>query len=389
MMLPRTLLALLGVAAFLGACSTISETAHKLNPFSSSEPKIKAAQLDAIEATAELRVDWQANAGAGGDYVFSPAIVGETVYAAARDGSITRYDSGRQAWRIGAAAPLSGGVGAGAKVVVVGTAKAEVLAFNADNGSPLWKAQVSSEILAAPTVADGLVIVRSGDSRIHGLDAKDGKRRWVYQRTTPSLSLRSNVGVRLTERVVLAGFPGGKLVAINVLNGAAVWEVTVGQPKGATELERVADVTSLPVVADRQVCAVAFQGRLACFDPASGSLQWGHEMSSSAGLDADRRYVYVTDDKGTVHAFDRENGTVRWTQDKLFMRGVSRPLAVGRFVAVADYQGFVHLLNREDGTFAARLATDGSAVMADPLPLPGGMLVQTRNGGLFALSIRQ
>lgn len=384
----KTLLALLGAVACIGGCSTISETANKLNPFSSSEPKIKAAQLEPFEAKADFRVDWQAGVGAGGDYVFTPAVVGESVYAAARDGSITRYDGGRQTWRVAAGQPLSGGVGADAKVVAVGTAKGEVLAFDAENGNPLWKAQVSSEILAAPTIADGRVIVRSGDSRLHALDVNDGKRRWVYQRTTPSLSLRSNVGVLLVQGVVLAGFPGGKLVAVNAQNGAALWEVTVAQPKGSTELERVADVTSLPVVAEHQICAVAFQGRLACFDPNAGNLLWGHEMSSSAGLDVDGRFVYVSDDKGTVQAFDRESGTVRWTQDKLLMRRVSRPLAIGRFVAVADYQGFVHLLNREDGTFVARLATDGSAVAADLLPLAGGMLVQTRNGGLFALSIR-
>jgi outer membrane protein assembly factor BamB len=110
-------------------------------------------------------------------------------------------------------------------------------------------------------------------------------------------------------------------------------------------------------------------------------------MSSSAGLDIDRRSVYVTDEKGKVQAFDRENGTARWTQEKLLLRRVSRPLAVGRYVAVADYQGFVHLLDREDGSFVARLATDGSPVLADLQALPGGLLVQTKNGGLFAFSI--
>jgi hypothetical protein len=36
----------------------------------------------------------------------------------------------------------------------------------------------------------------------------------------------------------------------------------------------------------------------------------------------------------------------------------------------------------------ARIATDGSAVRAAPLPIPGGVLVQTRNGGLFAISLK-
>jgi outer membrane protein assembly factor BamB len=159
-------------------------------------------------------------------------------------------------------------------------------------------------------------------------------------------------------------------------------------PKGATELERVADVTSSPAVSGTTICAAAYQGRVACFESNSGNTLWSREMSSSVGLDMDSRYVYVTDDKGAVHCLDRNSGASVWKQDKLGLRSVSRPLAIGNHVAVADYQGFVHLLRREDGAFAARIATDGSAVRTEPQRLGDGLLVQTANGGLHALDAR-
>ena len=372
-------------AVLLGACSTV----EKLNPFGPSDPKAKAAELTAIQATGELKILWKDNVGSAGAFTFSPAVVGDSIYAAGRDGTVARFDGGRQVWRISAGQPLSGGVGSDGKLVVVGTPKGEVLAFDAAAGRETWKARVSSEVLAAPAVADGLAIVRSGDSRIFGFDAADGKRRWVYQRGTPALSLRSNVGVLPAGKLTLAGFPGGKLVAIANNNGAAVWEVTVALPKGATELERVADVTSSPVISGSTVCAAAFQGRAACFDSNSGNTLWSRDMSSSAGLDIDNRYVYVTDDKGAVHALDRNSGASIWKQDKLALRSLSRPLALGGGrVAVADYQGVVHLLRQEDGAFAARATTDGSAVRAEPVRFGPDMLVQTANGGLFVLEAR-
>lgn len=351
----------------------------------SSEPKIKPAELTSFEATAELTPLWQGSVGKADDFVFTPAVVGDTVYAASRDGTIVRYDNGREAWRISAEDKLSGGVGADDKLVVVGTVKGEVLAFDTDAGKLLWKVRVSSEVLAAPAVGEGLVVVRSGDSRIAGLDAKNGKRRWVYERATPVLSLRSNVGVLLGQRVVVAGFPGGKLVAISSQNGGALWEVAVAQPKGATELERVADITSSPVVDGREICAAAFQGRVACFDIASGNLLWSRDISSSAGIDMDGQRVYVSDDKGNVQAFARDSGASLWKQEKLFMRGLSRPIARNRRVAVADFKGVVHLLNADDGAFVARAITDGSAVLAEPQRLGDGFVVQTRDGGVFAL----
>jgi outer membrane protein assembly factor BamB len=230
--------------------------------------------------------------------------------------------------------------------------------------------------------------VRSGDARIFGFDAADGKRRWVYQRSTPALALRSNVGVALTDRALYAGFPGGKLVAVALNNGAALWESTVALPHGSTELERITDVASDPVVLGRSVCAVAYQGRVACFDAANGSQQWTRDVSSISGLDIGNRYLYVSDEKGTVQAFDRNSGASIWKQDKLFMRSLSRPLAVGRRVAVADYQGVVHLLSEDDGSFVARLNTDGSAVVAAPRRLGEDFVIQTKNGSVHALSVK-
>jgi outer membrane protein assembly factor BamB len=386
MMRPLTRLnSVLGVLVLLLAgCSTLD----KLNPFSSSAPKVKAAELGPIESTADLRVLWQANVGTAGDYVFTPAAVGNSVYAAGHDGTVARFDDGRAVWRVSAGQKLSGGVGADAKVVVVGTAKGDVLAFEAETGKALWQVRVSSEVLAAPAGGDGLVVVRTGDSRITGLEAADGKRRWVYQRATPALSLRSNVGVLYADRVVVAGFPGGKMVAINGQNGVALWEVAVALPKGATELERVADLTSSPVVDGRQICAAAFQGRVACFDLAAGNLLWTRDISSSAGLDMDSRNVYVSDDKGTVHALARDTGASQWKQEKLSMRGLSRPVVFGRHVAVADFQGVIHLLRVDDGAFAARTTTDGGAVQAEPVRLKDGFIVQTHNGGVFAVGGR-
>jgi len=96
----------------------------------------------------------------------------------------------------------------------------------------------------------------------------------------------------------------------------------------------------------------------------------------------------VSDDRGAVQAFDRSNGRSVWKQDRLAHRQLSLPQPVGNEIAVGDLEGYVHFLTRDSGAFVARIATDGSAVRAAPLAIPGGVLVQTRNGGLFAISLK-
>jgi outer membrane protein assembly factor BamB len=289
-------------------------------------------------------------------------------------------------WRINAGERLTGGVGADRNLLVVGSGKGDVLAFGT-NGAPLWKAQISSEVLAAPQVADEMVVVRSADGRIFGLDAKDGKRKWYYQRATPALTVRSPAGISIARNVVYAGFAGGKLVAINLDSGTVRWEATVALPRGTTELERVTDVTGMPMVTQREVCAVAYQGRIGCFEIGNGQVVWGRDMSSTSGLAMDARYIYVSDDKGAVHALDRISGNSLWKQDKLRLRNLSAPLPLGQEIVVADIQGYAHILARDSGAFIGRVATDGSPVSTNPVPLPdGGFLLQTRKGGLYAFS---
>jgi len=196
------------------------------------------------------------------------------------------------------------------------------------------------------------------------------------------------VGMVAERGTLYTGFAGGKLAAIALANGGVRWEATVSLPHGATELERVTDVVGVPVVAEREVCAVAFQGRIGCFDGASGNASWSRELSSTAGLAVDARYVFVSDDKGAVLALDRAGGATIWKQDKLFLRRLTAPLALGDVIAVGDIEGYVHFLARDTGAFVGRIATDGSPIRTSLLPLGEGFLVQTQEGNLVALSLK-
>ena len=92
-------------------------------------------------------------------------------------------------------------------------------------------------------------------------------------------------------------------------------------------------MTSLPVVEERQVCAVAYQGRVACFEILRGTLVWTRDVSSLSGLAADNRFLFVTDDTGAVHALDKVTGASAWKQDKLAPRRAGRPAGRRRFPA--------------------------------------------------------
>ena len=382
----------LASALLLGACSTFTElTSEFKDKVMGKEPPNPPAALTEFKQTHNAKVLWSSQLGEADRYDFTPALEAGFVYGANTEGELTKLDAatGKQIWRVKATEPISGGVGVGGGLVLVGSSKGSVLAFDL-NGKQLWKSKVSSEVLSAPRYFDGNVIARTGDNHIFGMDAADGTRKWVYERASPTLSVRSSAGLIVDGGAVYAGFAGGKMVAIRADNGKLLWEATVAQPKGVTEIERIADIASLPVVDGPVVFAVAYQGRVAAVDRINGKVIWNRDISSYSGISIEDRRLYVSHALGSVYALDYETSKTFWRQPALLNRRLSAPLPMGNLVAVGDFEGYVHFLSRDDGGFASRIKVDGNAVMSLIAGNSSSQLIAaTRGGGLYAISVAE
>lgn len=349
---------------------------------------IKPSPLPDFAPRQEVRVAWRTSAGVSNNYIFSPVYVGNAVCAAGYAGRLSCFDShnGQRIWSSTAGIAFSGGVGVVENMILAGSTKGEVLAFGT-SGTLLWRSRLTSEILSAPTGSGPLVVVRTGDSKIFGLDARDGRQIWQYQAPEQPLTLRSNPGlVIVDDSAVISGWPGGRLAKLGITDGRLLWEISVATPRGDNELERITDIGGAPLVDGERVYAVTFQGRIGCFDTQKGTQIWARDASSAGSLSADQKSVYYTESDGVVVALDRSTGASVWRQEKLLYRRVSSPLVIGDWVIVGDYQGYVHVLSREDGSFVARIGTDGSSIIAAPVRMDERVLLLTQSGGLYAIA---
>ena len=343
-------------------------------------PANRPVALSPIKATLSPRISWQQSVGKAEDFVFRPAIFERRVYAIAADGnmSIMDEDTGRSMLKVDLKKKLSGGLEIGDGKVIAGTMKGEVIAMDSA-GKVLWTAPVSGEVIAPAAVSRKTAVIRTSDGRIFGLNLDDGKRKWVFQRASPSLLLRSEAGVLAVGQDVVAGYPNGKLIALDIDDGKLTWETTVSLPRGATELERIADVAGLPLVDGGTVCAAAFQAKVACFEIATRNTIWSRDLSTAKGLARDDRQVYVVDDTSQVHALSKDAGASVWKQDKLKFRKLTAPLVFDRLVWVGDFEGYIHILAPETGDIVGRIRVDSSAINS-MVPANGGVLVQTAGG---------
>lgn len=368
-------LAPLGLALLLAACAG-TDNSPVPNP------------LTEVKNGVPFDLAWKASYSGSKLYRFAPDTTGDAVYMAGPEG-VAGYAlaDGHELLKIHSDKALAGGIGTESGTLMVGTLKGEVLAYDAA-GKLKWSSQVSSEVIAPPVLDEGVGIVRTVDGRVWGLDLADGKVRWQFQRPQPALILRNYAPVTVADGAVYVGLAGGRLAALAVKDGHLLWESQVAQPKGATELERTTDVTSAPVVSRGVVCAVAFQGKVACFAAGAGSLIWSRDISSYVGLAMDADRVYVTDEVGNIQAFDRDGGRNLWKFTDLYGRRVSAPTVWNGQVAVGDYEGYIHLLAPADGHIVARQSTDKSRILVTPRVVGERLLVQTEGGGLYSFATK-
>jgi outer membrane protein assembly factor BamB len=389
----KVLLILLAIPSLLmiAGCSTISDIKTDLSDRVFGRVAADAPDpLVEFKETLTSKLLWQAKVGESENFEFSPVVEAGFAYAASETGDVIKLDavSGSQVWRVNAGERLSGGVGVGGSLVMVGTQKGLVYAYDVA-GKLQWKSKLSSEILSAPKYFDGLVIVRTGDSRIYGINANDGSRKWVYDRTSPALTLRSSAGVVVDGGAVYAGFGGGKLIAVRADNGKMLWEASVAQPKGVTEIERIADITSLPVVDGPLIYAVAYQGKIAAVDRTSGRVVWNREISSLSGLSVEDGRIFVSHAAGSVYALDYTTGKTFWRQAALKNRQLTTPVPMGGSTVVGDVEGYLHFLSRDDGAISSRIKVGDSSVMPHMAQINSTtVLAQTRDGGIYAVQIK-
>lgn len=374
---PVRIASLAAVAAIAAGCASGSgNTPAKLVDI--KQPEVRAASI------------WKGDAGVGGKGRFSGLgmVIHEgRLYTADAKGRVyaMNVDTGEQLWRVDTGLRLLGGPGLADGRLLLGTLDGEVVALSADDGSRLWATSVSSEVLAQPVGSRDIVVARGTDGRIYGLDGATGEQVWIFERATPSLTLRGLSDPVISGRSVLLGLDTGELVSLDLRTGEPEWQRTVREPTGRNELERIVDIDADLVVDDGRIFAVSYGGELAVMTVSTGRELWRRNVASYAGMAVDSARVFVSDAAGTVWALDADTGAKLWTQDALAYRQLTAPVLHKGNLVVGDLEGYLHWLSPVDGTLIARRKVAGSAIAEAPQVYGGVLFVLGADGEIRAL----
>lgn len=373
----------------LTACSYL----NPLNWFGDDEINAPT-ELVTIDTQVELNRKWSIKVGNGQGKTFSkltPAVDGDVIYAVSEDGTVLAVDknTGEQLWRTRLEQKITGGVGAGNGMVLLGTRNAEVIALTQDGGELIWSSQVSSEVLSAPQTNGDVIVAQTVDGKLVALNAEDGVQRWTYETNLPPLTLRGTSRPVITnDGIVIAGFSNGTLVAVAAEDGVWRWEERVAVPEGRYDIERVIDIDGDLLLTDSIVLVSSYQGNLMGFDVQTGRIVWGLEASSYHGLAEGFGNIYYSDDESHVVGVKNNSDEISWENENLAFRKVSAPTTISNYVAIADFEGYVHLLSQIDGRIIGRTRVDDKGINAKMLAHNNVLYVYGNSGRLTALTLQ-
>ena len=371
-------------------------------------------ELVDFEETVVLDKVWKRGIGEGQNEGFSrltPALDGEAIYAVDYEGLLVAMDAktGKKLWKkkinqpktglwgwlksfVVATDPnyqIVGGIAAENGLLLVATYAGEVMALSKENGDELWRAPLSGEIVSAPRTNGAVVAAQTVNGKLYALDAKTGAQLWFYDNPPPVLTLRGTPSPIVTDTAIYSGFSNGRMMAFNPNNGLILWEQRIALPKGRSELERMVDIHSDPLVRDGVIYVGTYQGRISALARGTGSSLWGQDGSTSENLALSNDKLFVSHADGKVAAYNTANGEQVWTNEKMLRRGLNGPQVFGDYLAVVDFKGYMHVLNQSDGEFAARVRVDRKGARAPMLTDGETLYVYTNRGKLIAYQVEK
>jgi outer membrane protein assembly factor BamB len=376
----------IGLSICLQACTQVDN--YLLGKDNSPKP----TPLASIKSTTVLTQQWTIPIGKftkSSTYLkIKPVVKGNLIYTADAGGLVQAVNkhSGKIVWSKKFNQTFVSGPSIAHGSIALGTNSAHVLLLRQSDGQELWRATLSSDVLSKPLISNQKVIVKTIDGQLYAFNLKTGEKIWVLDHGSPSLILKASSSPVILNKLVLVGFSDGKLDAVDIDFGHVVWQRSIAYARGSSDIERLVDIDTDPIVRSNIVYLASYQGYVGALSLDNGQFIWNKPASTFRNMVLNSNTLYMTDSKDIIWAFNAQNGEVKWKQPALKARGLTDPVLMGHWLILGDKTGYMHVVSTTTGELLGRTQLNG-AIDISPSISGHDVFVMTANGQLHCISV--
>lgn len=367
--------------------------------FGGEEEIVQVSPSPKVSNQFSIKEVWR-NSTSGNTHIYSllgPINYDNAIYAASRSGQVKAIDllNGHTIWDKNLSkstlfssktALFSGGVSADDKYVYVGSERAVVYALDRNDGNVIWEKPVKGEVLARPISSEDKLIVYTASGNLQALNRNTGEDVWDVMLEVPPLSLRGNSTPTIAHGAAILGDDTGHVNAYYLNDGQLIWQQRISQPSGSTEIAKLNDVDSTPVIEGNLAYAIGYNGNVVALDLSNGQIVWRKEMGSTHSFAVDSQNLFVVDQDDNVQAVSKNGGTVLWTQADLLHRQLTDPVLYENYIVLGDFEGYLYWLSKDNGEVVAKTQVSSSGLISKPLVVDNKVIVQAKNGDIYAFT---
>ena len=376
-----------------------------LNPDWPQAGGVPSHAMHHLAANDDLKLAWQVDIGTGtagsSQLLAQPVVAAGLVYTMDADGLISAYAvaDGNRRWQYepdgvhAGRGLLAGGLAYDGGWLFVTMSSGMVLALNATNGTEIWRQRLDLPLRAAPTVAQGQVLVVSADNQLYALDGQTGRPTWRHAGFFEGTSLLGGPSPAVDGGIVVVPYSSAEVFGLRLDNGRPLWSDTVQRPRRTEALAQINDIDGQPVIADDQVYVAGYGGEMAAIQLRRGVRTWDLDVGSTQAPWLAGDFIYVLTTRSEVVCLVRENGGIRWVSPLPRVTDPkdpsstaidwSGPILVGDRLLIAGSNHEAISVSPYNGEILGRLQLPG-AVLVAPIVAGGTVYILTEDAELLA-----
>jgi outer membrane protein assembly factor BamB len=190
--------------------------------------------------------------------------------------------------------------------------RGDAAALDAATGKILWKVRPAGPLRGAPGFGGGNIYVQTQDNQILALKADTGETLWTESATLETSGVFGVATPSVAQQTVVAGFSSGELSAMRTENGRVVWQDQLSRTSISTSVSSISDIDASPVIDQGRVYAIGQGGRMVAMDLITGSRLWELSIGGITTPWIAGEWLFVVTDEAKLFCIARTTGKVRW-----------------------------------------------------------------------------